>query len=120
MAREVQRACGAYATYAPSPWIAWGCFDPPRETHRPPPGWHGRCFRSRVGGSTMRAAAASLDREQAPADEARVTTLLALVRAVGEVTRDDREVVATILHMLRSGEVRLCGNFRNTPIEDFE
>ena len=69
----------------------------------------------------MRAAAASLNREQAPAQsEAKVTTLLALVRAVGEVTRDDREVVATILHMLRSGEVRLCGNFRNHPIEDFE
>jgi hypothetical protein len=68
----------------------------------------------------MGAAAASLIREQAPAKEARVTTLLALVRAVSEVTRDDREVVATILHMLRSGEVRLCGNFRNAPIEDFE
>ena len=70
----------------------------------------------------MRAAtAASLTREPAPATrETQVTTLLALVRAVGEVTRDDREVVATILHMLRSGEVRLCGNFRNAPIEDFE
>jgi hypothetical protein len=69
----------------------------------------------------MRAAAASQTREIAPAQrEARVTTLLALVRAVGEVTRDDREVVATILHLLRSGDVRLCGNFRNAPIEDFE
>ena len=69
----------------------------------------------------MRAGAASLTREQTPAHrEARVTTLLALVRAVSEVTRDDREVVTTILHMLRSGEVRLCGNFRNAPIEDFE
>jgi hypothetical protein len=70
----------------------------------------------------MRAAAtASLTREHAPpAHETRETTLLALVRTVSEVTRDDREVVATILHMLRSGEVRLCGNFRNAPIEDFE
>jgi hypothetical protein len=67
------------------------------------------------------AAAATLTREQDPVTrEARATTLLALVRAVSEVTRDDREVVATILHMLRSGEVRLCGNFRNHPIEDFE
>ena len=65
------------------------------------------------------AAAASLTRDQVPV-EARATTLLALVRAVSEVTRDDREVVATILHMLRSGEVQLCGNFRNHPIEDFE
>ena len=69
----------------------------------------------------MAVAAAPLNLEPASANrEARVTTLLALVRAVGEVTRDDREVVATILHMLRSGEVRLCGNFRNAPIEDFE
>ena len=67
----------------------------------------------------MSAAAASVTREQAPV-EARATTLLALVRAVSEVTRDDHEVVATILHMLRNGEVRLCGNFRNHPIEDFE
>ncbi len=66
------------------------------------------------------AAAASLTREQPATREARATTLLALVRAVSEVTRDDREVVATILHMLRSGEVRLSGNFRNHPIEDFE
>ena len=70
----------------------------------------------------MRAAAAvPMTPEPAPLQsEPRATTLLALVRAVGEVTRDDREVVATILHMLRSGEVRLCGNFRNAPIEDFQ
>jgi hypothetical protein len=78
-------------------------------------------LKDNVGGSIMRAAAASLTREQSPTThEARVTTLLALVRAVSEVTRDDREVVATILHMLRSGEVRLGGNFRNAPVEDFE
>ena len=56
----------------------------------------------------MRAAAAAVPMTPEPAPlqrEARETTLLALVRAVGEVTRDDREVVATILHMLRSGEV---------------
>ena len=69
----------------------------------------------------MRAAAARVGQEPTPVTrEARSTTLLALVRAVSEVTQDDREVVATILHMLRSGEVRLCGNFRNHPVEDFE
>jgi hypothetical protein len=40
------------------------------------------------------------------------TTLLELVRAVSEVTEDDREVVATVLQMLRSGRVRLSGSFR--------
>ena len=45
--------------------------------------------------------------------------LLELVRALGEITDDDREVVATVLSLLASGQVRLCGNFRNAPIEDF-
>lgn len=50
----------------------------------------------------------------------RTTTLLELVRSVGEVTEDDREVVATVLHMLRSGSVRLCGCMRDEPIHRFE
>jgi hypothetical protein len=71
--------------------------------------------------TSLRVATARVAQEPTPVTrEARSTTLLALVRAVSEVTQDDREVVATILHMLRSGEVRLCGNFRNAPIEDFE
>lgn len=46
------------------------------------------------------------------------TTLLELVRVVGEITEDDREVVATILHMLESGHIRLTGNFRNALPDD--
>ena len=42
-------------------------------------------------------------------------TLLELVQAICEVTSDDREVVATVHHMLRSGRVRLSGNFRAQP-----
>jgi hypothetical protein len=49
---------------------------------------------------------------------ARDTTLLDLVRAIGSVTDDDREVVATVLHMLRSGRVRLCGNFSGSSADD--
>jgi len=41
-------------------------------------------------------------------------TLLELVQAVSEVTEDDQEVIATIVHLLRSGRVRLVGNFRGT------
>ena len=40
------------------------------------------------------------------------TTLLELVQTVGELTDDDREVVATVVELLRSGQVRLVGNFR--------
>ena len=39
-------------------------------------------------------------------------TLLELVEAVTEITEDETEIVATVLHMLESGSVRLCGNFR--------
>ncbi len=44
-------------------------------------------------------------------------TLLELVKAISEVTEDETEVVATVLHMLRSGRVRLCGNFKDEPLE---
>ncbi len=47
-------------------------------------------------------------------------TLLELVSAMCDVTEDDREVVATIVHMLHSGEVKLCGNFRGAAISDFD
>ena len=50
--------------------------------------------------------------------ESRATTLLELVRAVSEVTDDEREVVATVLHLLASGRARLCGNFRGSRVED--
>ena len=42
-------------------------------------------------------------------------TLLELVQTVAAVTSDDREVVATVRYMLRSGRVKLCGNFRGQP-----
>lgn len=46
------------------------------------------------------------------------TTLLDLVAVVGEVTDDEREVVATVLHLLRTGRVRLVGNFRDSMLAD--
>jgi hypothetical protein len=56
----------------------------------------------------------------AEAPEAERCTLLELVKAVGEITRDDHEVVATVIHMLRSGSVRLNGNFHDEPISHFD
>jgi len=40
------------------------------------------------------------------------------VEAVCEVTEDDDEAVATVLAMLRSGRVRLCGTFRGASTDD--
>ena len=50
--------------------------------------------------------------------EARKATLLELVTAIGETTEDDQEVVRTVLHLLETGRVRLCGNFRKHPVDD--
>ncbi len=44
------------------------------------------------------------------------TTLLELVTTLGELTEDDREVVSTVVELLRSGRVRLIGNFRGQKI----
>jgi hypothetical protein len=40
------------------------------------------------------------------------TTLLELVQAIAQNTSDEREIIATVRHLLRSGRVRLIGNFR--------
>jgi hypothetical protein len=50
--------------------------------------------------------------------EARAATLLELVTAICESTDDDQEVVSTVLNLLDSGRVRLCGNFRGHSIDD--
>ena len=47
-------------------------------------------------------------------------TLLELVTAVAESASDDREIVATVRHMLRSGSVLLCGSFRNESLDSFD
>ena len=47
------------------------------------------------------------------------TTLLELVRALSEVTESEEEIVATVVEMLRSGRVRLCGNFRGSGADSF-
>ena len=49
-------------------------------------------------------------------DEVVETTLLELVQTIGELTPDDREVVATVIEMLQNGRVRLIGNFRGQRI----
>jgi hypothetical protein len=45
------------------------------------------------------------------------TTLLDLVNAVSAHARSDTEVVATIVHLVNSGAVRLGGNFRGARFD---
>lgn len=48
---------------------------------------------------------------------ARNVTLLELVQAVTEHSRSDAEVVATVVHLVNSGAVRLCGTFRGARFD---
>ena len=45
------------------------------------------------------------------------TTLLDLVTAVSDVANNEDEVIATVVHLVNSGAVRLCGNFRGARID---
>ena len=53
--------------------------------------------------------------EPSPDDGPRPLTLLELVEAVGEVTRDEQEVVATVVWMLQSGRVKLVDQRQDPP-----
>ena len=44
------------------------------------------------------------------------TTLLNLVWTINEVTDDDREVVATVAHLVNSGQMQLLGIFKGTRL----
>ena len=44
-------------------------------------------------------------------------TLLDLVKAVSDSAANDAEVVATVVHLVNSGTVRLCGNFRGARFD---
>jgi hypothetical protein len=44
-------------------------------------------------------------------------TLLDLVQAVSESAATEAEVVATIVHLVNSGIVQLCGNFRGARFD---
>jgi hypothetical protein len=47
----------------------------------------------------------------------RDVTMLDLVTAVTEHTRTEGEAIATIVHMVNSGAVRLCGTFSGARID---
>lgn len=44
-------------------------------------------------------------------------TMLDLVQAVSAYARTDAEVVATVVYLVNSGAVRLCGNFRGARFD---
>lgn len=53
--------------------------------------------------------------EQESAEPVQVT-LLELVKAISEVSKNEAEVVGTVCYMLSTGSVELTGTFKNEPI----
>lgn len=47
----------------------------------------------------------------------RQTTMLDLVAAVSEIAETEAEVIATVVYMVNSGRVRLCGNSKGARFD---
>jgi hypothetical protein len=45
------------------------------------------------------------------------STLLELVAAVADSAETDTEIVATVVYLVNSGRVQLCGNFRGARFD---
>jgi len=48
---------------------------------------------------------------------ARNTTLLDLIDAVNASCRTEAELIATVVHLVNSGRVRLCGTFKGARFD---
>src|SRR5262249_25595773 len=67
----------------------------------PDSGWSQSCFDFHAGGQDM----------------VLRSTLLELVGGVSDYAETDAEIVATIVHLVNSGQVQLCGNFRGARFD---
>ena len=47
----------------------------------------------------------------------RETTMLDLINAVSDHARTEAEVIATVVYMVNSGTVRLCGTFKGARFD---
>jgi len=45
------------------------------------------------------------------------STLLELVQSIASEAKNDNEIVATVVYLINSGRVRLCGSFAGAKIE---
>ena len=45
------------------------------------------------------------------------STLLELVKAVSDYAETDTETIATVVYLVNSGRVQLCGNFRGVRFD---
>ncbi len=68
------------------------------------------------GARFVEQAVRTLEKVEAKPQEVRVTTLLDLVAAVADSAKTEEEVVATVTHLINSGQIKLIGNFRGADV----
>jgi hypothetical protein len=71
-----------------------------------------RAGEARIMGAIVKTVSSNTRCHLRRGDDGIDTTLLELVQAIAQDTNDEREIVATVRHLLRTGRVRLIGNFR--------
>ena len=64
-----------------------------------------------------RATLNELGQESFPMTRFRYPTLLDLIQAVQEVAASEQETMATVVDLINSGQVRLCGDFAGATID---
>jgi hypothetical protein len=70
--------------------------------------WHAVCYFLKVMTNTQPPTYEPVGQETGPMARTRELTLLDVILAVSEVTQNDQEIIATVAHLISSGQVRLC------------
>jgi hypothetical protein len=70
--------------------------------------WHAVCRFLRVMENMQPCTREPVAQETGPMARTRELTLLDVIQAVSEVAENEQEVIGTVVHLIRSGQVRLC------------
>jgi hypothetical protein len=70
--------------------------------------WHVVCLLQWVMTNTHPNSHEPIGQETVPMTRTHELTLLDVIQAVSEVTQNDQEVIATVAHLISSGQVRLA------------
>ena len=70
--------------------------------------WHAVCYALQVIANVQTYPHEPRALETVPMARTRELTLLDVIQAVSEVAENDQEIIATMVHLISSGQVRLC------------
>jgi hypothetical protein len=72
--------------------------------------WHAVCCFLKVVSNIRPHSREPVGQETDPMATSHELTLLDVIQAVSEVTENNQEIVATVTHLISSGQVRLCND----------